>query len=53
MDDNEYYSHFERVPNGEVYVTPYERVPNTGAKILTIVPGSEPEKLKELIGEIN
>ena len=49
VDDDENYSHFERTPNGEVFVRPYNGTPITGPKLLTIGPGSDPEMLKELI----
>ena len=49
VDENEYYSHFERTPSGEVFVRPYNSTPITGPKVLTIGPGSDPEKLKSII----
>lgn len=49
VDDNEYYSHFERTPSGEVFVRPYNGSPIMGPKILTIGPGSDPEMLKRLL----
>jgi G3E family GTPase len=49
VDDNEYYSHFERTPNGEVFVRPYNGTPVTGPKLLTIGPGSDPIKLKNIV----
>ncbi len=50
VDDNKHYTHFERTPNGEVFVRPYNGgEPVTGPKLLTIGPGSDPEMLKNLI----
>lgn len=49
IDDNEHYSHFERTPTGEVFSRPYNGIPITGPKLLTIGPGSDPKLLKGLI----
>ena len=49
VDDNEYYSHFERTPSGDVFVRPYNGTPVTGPKLLTIGPGSDPHLLRSLI----
>ena len=52
VDDNEHYSHFERTPSGEVFVRAYNGTPVTGAKLLTIGPGSDPRFLRELISKV-
>jgi G3E family GTPase len=49
VDQDEYYSHFERVPDGEVYLKSYYGKPVTGPKLLTVGPGSDPEKLLEIV----
>jgi G3E family GTPase len=49
LDDNEYYSYFERVPSGDVTVRPYHGDLITGPKLLVIGPGSDPELLQNLI----
>jgi G3E family GTPase len=49
FDDDEHYSHFERVPSGEFQIRPYHWVPITGPKLVTIGPGSDPYMLKELV----
>lgn len=39
------YTYFERTPSGEVFIRPFNGVPITGTKLLTIGPGSEPSLL--------
>jgi G3E family GTPase len=51
LDDNEYYSYFERVPSGDVTVRPYYGDLITGPKLLVIGPGSDPEYLNKLVGQ--
>ena len=46
-----HYTYFERCPDGEVYVRPYKGEPNTGAKLLTIGPGSEQSLLDTVIDQ--
>ena len=41
--------YFERTPNGKVSIRPFNGVPITGSKLLTIGPGSEPSLLKKVI----
>ena len=43
------FTYFERVPNGEVRIRPFNGVPITGSKLLTIGPGSEPFVLEKAI----
>ncbi len=45
------YTYFERNPDGEVFVRPFNGVPITDAKLLTIGPNSRPSLLKEAIAE--
>ena len=42
-------THFERTPDGEVFVKPYYGTPTTGPKLLTVGPGSDPNLLKDII----
>lgn len=44
-----HYTYFERCPDGEVYVRPYKGEPTTGAKLLTIGPGSDKALLEQVI----
>ncbi|EDP96049.1 GTP-binding protein [Kordia algicida OT-1] len=46
---NTKFTYFERTPNGKVTVRPFNGIPITGAKLLTIGPGSEPELLENAI----
>jgi len=43
------YTYFERTPDGKVFVRPFNGIPITGAKLLTIGPGSAPDVLTEAI----
>lgn len=43
------YTYFERTPDGEVYIRPFNGIPITGSKLLTIGPGSNPAVLKKAI----
>ena len=49
VDKDEKYIYFERRPDGEVHVRPFNGLPVTGAKLLTIGLGSESDLLKEAI----
>ncbi len=49
LDEDTYYSYFERVPSGEVYIRPYTGDLITGPKLLVIGPGSDPVGIAELI----
>jgi len=49
LDDEDTYTYFERTPSGETFLRPYTGNLVTGAKLLTIGPGSDPRKLKEII----
>ncbi|XCF05716.1 GTP-binding protein [Tamlana crocina] len=43
------YTFFERTPDGEIHIRPFNGVPITGCKLLTIGPGSEPLILERAI----
>lgn len=45
----EKYTYFERTPNGEVFIRPFNGIPITGSKLLTIGSGSTPEILEKAI----
>ena len=51
LDDNDYYSYFERIPSGDVTVRPYHGDLITGPKLLVIGPGSDPEYLDKMVTE--
>lgn len=51
IGQNEGYTLVERCPDGRAYARPYAGVPETGAKLLTVGPGSEPERLRAIIEE--
>ncbi|WP_299317222.1 GTP-binding protein [uncultured Maribacter sp.] len=43
------YTYFERNPDGEVFIRPFNGIPVTGSKLLTIGPGSTPQTLENTI----
>ena len=43
------YTYFERNPDGEIHIRPFNGIPITGTKLLTIGPGSELSVLEEAI----
>ncbi|WP_028889045.1 GTP-binding protein [Tenacibaculum ovolyticum] len=45
------FTYFERTPNGEVYIRPFNGIPITGSKLLSIGPGSKPSVLEKAIKE--
>ena len=49
IGDKKEFIYFERTPNGKVSIRPFNGVPITGSKLLTIGPGSEPSLLKKVI----
>lgn len=49
IGDEKHYTYFERTPDGEVGIRPFNGIPTTGTKLLTVGPGSDPELLKEII----
>ena len=52
VDESDTYTHFERIPSGEVEIRSYYGKPITGPKLLTIGPGSDPNLLNQLIEEL-
>lgn len=49
LDNDPYYSIFERVPSGETFVRMYRGDLITGPKLVVIGPGSDPDTLSDLI----
>lgn len=49
VDGSDGYTYFERCPDGRVTIRPYAGAPVTGAKLLTIGPGSEPTLLRHAV----
>lgn len=49
IENKKEFTYFERTPSGEVFIRPFNGVPITGSKLLTIGPGSEPQLLKKVI----
>jgi len=43
------YTYFERNPDGEIFIRPFNGIPITGSKLLTIGPGSDTYLLKKAI----
>ena len=43
------YTYFERCPDGQIYVRPYNGSPVTGPKLLTVGPGSDPVLLEKAV----
>ena len=46
------YTYFERCPDGEVSIRTYTGEPTTGAKLLTVGPGSDPATLERVVAEV-
>lgn len=49
VEGEEAYTYFERTPNGDAFMKPYNGTLVSGARLLTIGPGSDPEELKRII----
>ena len=49
IGNNKNYTYFERCPDGEIHIRPFNGVPSTGTKLLTIGPGSDNDILKKAI----
>ena len=49
IGDKKEFVYFERIPNGKISIRPFNGVPITGSKLLTIGPGSEPSLLEKAI----
>lgn len=52
IGNEENYTYFERKPDGEVHIRPFNGIPITGSKLLTIGPGSTPEVLEKAIEKV-
>ncbi len=46
------YTYFERNPDGEIFIRPFNGNPITGPKLLTIGPGSTPELLENILSQV-
>ncbi len=46
---DDFYTYFERKPDGEIHIRPFNGVPITGNKLLTVGNGSDPEILNKAI----
>lgn len=46
------YTYFERKPDGEIFIRPFNGEPTTGAKLLTIGAGSNVDLLEQVIKEV-
>ena len=49
VGNDEGYTYFERCPDGQVYLRPYRGSPVTGAKLLAVGPGSDPQLLRDAV----
>ncbi|MEL7004041.1 MAG: GTP-binding protein [Bacteroidota bacterium] len=49
IGEEEHYTYFERTPDGQIRIRPFFGVPTTGAKLLTVGPGSEISIIKKAI----
>jgi len=49
IGQDEKYTYFERKPDGEIYIRPFNGIPITGSKLLTIGFGSDPSILENTI----
>ena len=49
IGDKKEFIYFERTPNGKISIRPFNGVPITGSKLLTIGTGSEPTLLEKVI----
>ena len=52
IEGDEYFTYFERTPDGSVTVRKYNGVPVTGPMLVTIGPGSDPEMLEKIVESI-
>ncbi|NJB82243.1 GTP-binding protein [Wenyingzhuangia aestuarii] len=52
IGNEENFTFFERKPDGEIFIRPFNGTPITGPKLLTIGPGSDIEVLKKIIKTI-
>ena len=52
IGDKKEFIYFERTPNGKVSIRPFNGIPITGSKLLTIGPGSKPSLLEKAVKAI-
>lgn len=52
IGNNKEFTYFERKPNGKVSIRPFNGIPITGPKLLTIGPGSDPKLIDKIIRTI-
>ena len=46
------YTFFEKTPDGKIFIRPFNGIPITGPKLITIGPGSDPLKLNQAIQKV-
>ena len=49
LDEDDYYSYFEKIPSQEAIVRPYRGTLVSGPKLLVVGPGSDPEFLQDIL----
>jgi G3E family GTPase len=49
LGDEKHYTYFERTPDGQVHIRPFNGIPSVGTKLLTVGPGSEISLIKKAI----
>lgn len=49
IGNEEKHTYFERKPDGEIRIRPFNGTPITGSKLLTIGPGSNPDTLQKIV----
>lgn len=49
VGDESQFTYFERTPDGTVGIRPFYGIPDTGSKLLTVGPGSNPDLLEKII----
>ncbi|WP_010135695.1 GTP-binding protein [Ochrovirga pacifica] len=52
LTEQENYVYFERKPNGTCLIRPFNGIPTTGSKLLTIGPGSNPNVLQSILDRL-
>tara|TARA_B100001287_G_scaffold235356_1_gene207461 strand:+ start:586 stop:1506 length:921 start_codon:yes stop_codon:yes gene_type:complete len=52
LGEQQQYTYFERTPDGKISIRPFNGVPQTGPKLITIGPGSEPSVLKNIVDKV-
>ena len=52
IGEEEHYTYFERTPDGTVSIRPFFGIPQTGPKLITVGPGSDPLMLQKIIDKV-